>query len=165
MLLGFKNTTVRLVRDIELKYSQSGTAVGSSSIVSSRKWKDKNSNELMEEVCFIDITAFGHTAEYMNQYFKKGSLITIDADLVQEKWETKDGDKRSKHSLRVQSVDFSMCGKGESGGGEYSPKEPNEYGQPVQKNSGQGQQTQSTEQATVESQIPEIDIDEDEIPF
>ena len=80
MLFGIKETA-RIVRDIEVKYTQSGSAVAVSALVKSRKWKDKNSGELMEEACFIDMVAYGQTAEHINQYFKKGDLIEFWGEL------------------------------------------------------------------------------------
>ena len=164
MLLSVPGTG-RIVREIEVRYTAAGTAVASTAIVNSRKWKDKTSGELMEDACFIDIVAFGQTGEFLNQHFGKGDIITFEASLQQDKWEDRDGQKRSKHTLRLNNVDFSLCKKGEGGGG-YTPKDPSERGAPA----GGDQYSQpaaapAQAEARPTSSIPEIDINEDEIPF
>jgi single-strand DNA-binding protein len=161
--------TARIVRDIELRYTQSGSAVASTSIVNSRRWKSKDGGELMEEACFIDVVAFGHTAEFLNQHFGKGDVVTFVGSLQQDKWEDHEGNKRSKHTIRLDSVDFALTSRGE-GGNTHTPKAPEERGQPAQ----QYQAPQQTQQATQRSantqqpaqqQAPDIDVSDDEIPF
>lgn len=90
-----------LTRDIELRYAQSGTAIANTAIATSRKFT--SNGEKKEEVCFVDITAFGRSGEVMNQYLRKGSKILISGRLNFEQWE-KDGQKRSKHSVIVESM-------------------------------------------------------------
>ena len=150
--------TARIVRDIEVRYTQAGSAVASTAIVNSKKWKDKNSGELMEDACFIDVVAFGQTGDFLNQHFKKGDILSFVAEIQQDKWEDKDGNKRSKHSLKLTSVDFALSSNSDGAGG-YTPKAPEERGAPV----AQGQQDNTNQNAT--PTIPEIDISEDEIPF
>jgi len=158
------NDTARLVRDIEVRYTQSGVAVASSAVVKSRKWKDKNSGELMEEACFIDIVAFGQTAEHMSQFFSKGNIIEFEGELQQDKWVDNNGNSRSKHQIRINSVDFGPCKKSENGGG-YTPKEPNERGKPAGYGNNNGPTKTQNEPHASAPQVPDIDVSEDEIPF
>ena len=58
-----------LTRDIELRYIQSGTAVGSAGMAVNRKFSVNG--EKRDETCFIDITFFGRQAEIANQYLKQ----------------------------------------------------------------------------------------------
>lgn len=58
-----------LTRDIELRYTQGGTAIGNSAIAVTRKMTING--EKREETCFIDIAFYGKTAEIANQYLKK----------------------------------------------------------------------------------------------
>lgn len=60
-----------LTRDIELRYTQGGAAIGSCGIAVTRKYT--LNGEKREETCFIDITFFGKQAEIANQYLNKGS--------------------------------------------------------------------------------------------
>ena len=170
-------------RDIELKYAQSGTAIASSAIASSRKFT--SNGEKKEETMFIDITFFGRTAEIANQYIHKGSKILIEGRLVFDQWVDQNGGKRSKHNLIVDSMqmldnkDSNPSGNdqrggqnGQSGGGGYN--QPNQQQNNAQSNYKAPQQQQSQtayqapqqqQQQRMPDQLPSIDIDENEIPF
>jgi len=58
----------------------------------------KKGGEWVDEVCFIDVTTFGRTAEVVNQYLGKGSSVLVEGKLKLDSWE-KDGQKRSKHKI------------------------------------------------------------------
>jgi len=103
-----------LTRDPELRYTPSGTAVASFGIAVNRTWTGQNS-EKKEEVCFVDINAFGRRAEVINEYFSKGNPIFIEGRLQFNQWETKDGQKRS--ILRVVAENFQFIGSGSAKGG------------------------------------------------
>jgi len=153
-----------LTRDIELKYLQSGTAIGSTAIATSRKFKGSDGSQ-KEEVCFIDVSAFGRTAEVMNQYLKKGSKVLVDGRLKLDQWQDQNGNKRSKHSVIVESMQM-LDSKGDNNMGNN-----NSYNSapPQQNNSYNQQQSSPANTPRVQEQqpssIPEIDIDDDEIPF
>jgi len=101
-----------LTRDIELRYTQGGMAIGNSSLATTRKFNSA-SGESKEETLFIDITFFGRTAEIANQYLKKGSKILIDGRLVLDQWTgKKTGDRRSKHSVTVETMQMLDSKKG-----------------------------------------------------
>ena len=101
-----------LTRAPELKYTQGkGTPVAKTGIAVSRK---ANVNgEMREEVCFIDLTFWGRTAEVANQYLQKGSKVLIEGRLMLEQWQDQNGQNRSKHSVTVESME--MLGSKESG--------------------------------------------------
>jgi len=175
-----------LTRDIELRYSQGGMGIAKTAIATSRKFT--SNGEKKEEVCFVDITFFGRSAEVANQYLRKGSKILVEGRLNFEQWVDQNGQKRSKHSVIVETMQM-LDSKGDNQGGGYNApaqnggynapvqREPQGYQQPVQQQqqSYQPQQQQNsynTNQAASQSRempssnsIPEIDIDEDEIPF
>lgn len=93
-----------LTRGIEMRYGQSGTAIGSSAIAVTRRY---NSNgEKREEVCFVDITFYGRTAEVANQYLSKGSKVLIEGRLRFEQWSDQNGQNRSKHSIQVENMEM-----------------------------------------------------------
>jgi len=91
-----------LTRDIELRYSQSGMAIASTAIATSRKFT--SNGEKKEEVCFVDITFFARSAEVANQYLKKGSKILVEGRLSFDQWVDQNGQKRSKHSVTVETM-------------------------------------------------------------
>jgi single-strand DNA-binding protein len=152
-----------LTRDVEVRYTQGGAAIGKVGIATSHKWKSQT-GEQKEEVMFIDLTFFGRVAEIANQYLHKGSKVLIDGRLVLEQWTAQDGSKRSKHSVTVETMkmlDSKGDNAGQQGGGYGGGQANNSYNQaPAQ---SQAPAQQSTPAPT--HQVPEIDIDEDEIPF
>lgn len=91
-----------LTRDVEIRYSQSNLAIAKSAIATSRKFTV--SGEKKEETCFVDITFFGRSAEIAHQYLHKGSKILVEGRLVFEQWTDQSGQKRSKHSVAVDSM-------------------------------------------------------------
>jgi single-strand DNA-binding protein len=94
----------RLTRNPELRFTPSGTPVASFGLAVSRRFKQNG--ELKEEVTFTDIVVFGKQAEHCGQYLKKGSGVLTEGRLQQRRWETEDGQKRSKHEIVAQTVTF-----------------------------------------------------------
>jgi single-strand DNA-binding protein len=93
-----------LTRDIELRYTPSGAAIGKSAIAVTRKYS--TNGEKREEICFVDITFFGKSAEIANQYLTKGSKLLIEGVLKFEQWTDQNGQPRSKHSVSVESMEM-----------------------------------------------------------
>lgn len=106
-----------LTRDPQLSHTASNTAVCKFGIATNRKWRDKQSGEMREDVCFVDCTAFGKAGEVINQYMGKGRSILIDGRLQYSKWEGQDGGTRSKLEVVVENFQFLGGGRGEGGDG------------------------------------------------
>ena len=92
-----------LSKDIEIRYTQGGSAIANTAMATTRKFKSA-AGEQKEEVLFVDITFFGRTAEVANQYLRKGSKVLIDGRLKLDQWTDKQNNKRSKHSVIVESL-------------------------------------------------------------
>ena len=174
-----------LTRNVEIRYSQSGSAIGKVGIATNRTWKSQT-GEQKNEVMFIDLTFFGRVAEIANQYLKRGSKVLVDGRLVFEQWTAQDGTKRSKHSIMVETLkmlDSKSDSPDENFGRGYM-NQPTMSGSmdnrtfdntqstyqqninasmPPQQSYSQPQQQQPLSQQ--QPSVPEIDIDEDEIPF
>jgi single-strand DNA-binding protein len=74
-----------------------------------RKWTN-DAGEKQEEVTFLDVDAWGKTAETIAQWFRKGSPILITGRLKQETWDDKQtGQKRSKVKIVLDRFEF--CGE------------------------------------------------------
>ncbi len=136
-----------LTRDVELRYTPNGTAIAKFGLATNRNFKDNVTGENKQEVMFIDITVFGRSAEVANQYLAKGRRVLVEGRLVFDQWVDSSGQKRSKHSIVAEKLQFmdSKASVDEGMSANYSaPKQ-----EMPQKN----------------QDIPSIDIDDDELPF
>lgn len=104
-----------LTRDPQLSYLPSNTPVCDFGIAMNRRFRDKEGNQ-REEVCFVDLQAFGRTAETINQYFQKGKPILVEGRLRYREWTSKEGQKRNKLEVLVETFTFLDSG---GGGGGY----------------------------------------------
>lgn len=123
-----------LTRDVELRYTTSGTPVAKGGIAVNRKWKDSQTQEQKEEVTFVDFTAWSGTAEVMGQYCKKGKPVLLEGRLQLEQWDDRQTQqKRSKLSVVVESMTFLPDGS-QGGGSEYDqePRQQSGYQRPAQ---------------------------------
>ena len=119
-----------LVRDIELRYTQSQMAIGKTAIAVTRKYT--LNGEKREETCFIDITFFGKQAEIANQYLGKGSKLAVEGYLKFEQWQDNNGQNRSKHTVAVENM--TMLGDAKQNNQSYqqgAPKKPQQQKQPA----------------------------------
>lgn len=110
-----------ITRDPQLKYLPNNTAVCEFGLAMNRKWRDKDGNQ-HEDVCFVDIAAFGRQGEMINQYMAKGRSILVEGRLKLDQWTSQDGQKRSRLSVVAENFTFlggPREGGGPGGGGEY----------------------------------------------
>lgn len=176
-----------LTRDIELRYTTNGSAIGNTGIAVTRRFT--TNGEKREETCFIDISFFGKQAEIANQYLNKGSKLLVEGRLKFDQWTDNNGQNRSKHSIVVENMEM-LGGTQQQGGasqgfgnnqanfgynnqnsynqGGYNQQGSNFNNQNSQRqNSSNYNQNRQQQDDYVES-TPEIDVDkyEDEtIPF
>ena len=94
-----------LTRDPELRHLDSGTAVATLRLASSRSYTTRD-GERREDTCFIDVSVWDRMAENCCQYLGKGSQVLVDGRLTYEQWETETGEKRSTYRIRAQTVQF-----------------------------------------------------------
>lgn len=101
-----------LTRDVELRYTPSGTAVTDISLAVNERIK--RNDQWVEEAHFFDVTLWGRTAEVAAEYLSKGSSVLIEGRLKLDRWE-QDGQKRSK--IQIVGEKMQMLGSRSSGGG------------------------------------------------
>ena len=94
-----------LTRDPESKFLPSGTPVCELGMAINRFWTDQ-SGERKEQTCFVDLTAFGRQAETLGRYMKKGRPLYVEGRLDVQRWETPEGQKRSKLKVIVENFQF-----------------------------------------------------------
>ena len=104
------NLVARTVRDVELRYTQSGVAFASVTVAVDRglskakKEEAKAQNKPTSD--FIKIVAFGSTAEYIGNYLKKGKLVAINGRIQTGSYDDKDGKKVYTTEINCQSVEI-----------------------------------------------------------
>ncbi len=95
-----------LTRDPEMRYTPKGTAVARITLAINRNYTTET-GERKEEVCFVDVDAWGKQAETISKYMKKGRPFLVEGRLKQDTWEDKNThQKQSK--LRVVLEGFSF---------------------------------------------------------
>ena len=148
-----------LTKENDLKYLPSGSVVYKNSVATSHKWKDQSGIQ-KEETMFIDIVIFGRSGEIANQYLRKGSKVFLTGRVALENWLAQDGTKRSKHTLRVETMKM-LDSKGASENHTYNPQDqPSGYSDTAESNHNY------QSQGAMNRKIPEIDIDlDEELPF
>ena len=105
-----------LVRDAEIRYTNSGFPIVGFSIASNRS---KKVNEEWEtETHYFDCTMFGR--ENMAQYLVKGKKVFISGKLEQQRWE-KDGQKRSAVKIIAETI---VLGGERGDHGSATPQQP-----------------------------------------
>jgi single-strand DNA-binding protein len=111
-----------LTRDVELRYTATGVAIGNFGLAVNRKWKSE-AGEDREEVCFVDITAIGRQSEVLSQYLKKGDPLLLDGRLKLEQWKDKQT-QQPRQKLKVVLESFSFIGtkEGKSHGDAPAPR-------------------------------------------
>ncbi|MBO6013832.1 MAG: single-stranded DNA-binding protein [Oscillospiraceae bacterium] len=94
----------RLVRDPELRYTQSNTPVTSFTIAVDRDFGKTDSGERQTD--FIDCVAWRSTAEYINKYFTKGRMVVVSGRLQMRDWVDKNENKRRSAEVVVDNIYF-----------------------------------------------------------
>lgn len=114
----------RLTRDPELRRTGSGIAVASFSIACDR---DRAPEGQEKETDFLDCVAWRGTAEFVEKYFHKGSMIVVSGRLQIRGWTDKDGNKRRSAEIVADNVYFGE-GKKDGQSGQQSYGQSPSYG-------------------------------------
>ena len=128
----------RLTKDVDLRYSQAGTAVARFSIAINRPFKNQNGEQ---EVDFINCIAFGKRAETIAQYVKKGHRIGITGSVQTGSYE-KEG--RTIYTTDINVSDFTFL---------ESRQQPKQ------------QQRIDNMNKNLQQNAQEIDVEESDLPF
>lgn len=102
-----------ITRDPELRYTTSGKAVASLSVVCKDRKRGANGEYEDTSETFIDVTVWGtdkekNPATNLIESVRKGDMVNITGRLIQENWETQQGDKRSKLKVIADEVGVSV---------------------------------------------------------
>lgn len=137
----------RLTRDPEIRTTPSGTNVASFSVATSFNWTDQQGQK-KEQTEFHNVVAWRKLADIIGQYLKKGSQVYLEGRLQTRSWEGQDGKKNYRTEIVAENMIM--------------------LGRPGQGSSGQASEFRpqgSVEQPEPKSELPEIQIDNDDLPF
>ena len=145
----------RLVRDPELRSTQSGTSVASFTVAVERDFGGRDGGE--KQTDFIDCVAWRQTGEFVSKYFRKGSMIVVSGRLQSRKWQDRDGNNRTNWEVNADNVYFGESRSSNSSSGDT-------YGSSYSANSGSyGGSSYSGGSAS--SAFAELDDGDGELPF
>ncbi len=116
----------RLVRDPELRNTQSGTHVCTITVAVDRDYQPKEGEK---ETDFVDVVCWRNKADFVSKYFSKGKLIVVKGPMQSRKWKDKEGNNRVSWELQAAEVYFggdkpASSNSYESGGYGESYSEP-----------------------------------------
>lgn len=146
-----------LTKDPATRQTQGGNSVCSFTLAVSRKFTSNGQQQ--EETCFVDISAFGKTADICGQYLSKGSPALIEGRLKLEQWQDKQtGENRQKLAVFAENVQL-LGGRKDDNGNRNDNGNQGNY---------QQQQSRRVSPQYAPPQMPEDNWDgcaESDIPF
>ena len=96
-------------KDPEIRSMQSGSKMASFSLATSKRWKDKASQEQKEKTSWHNIVVFGDgLVDIIEKYVKKGSKIYVEGELQTRKWQDKDGNDRYTTEVILQGYNSNL---------------------------------------------------------
>ena len=144
----------RIVKDLEVKTSQGGTAVLNNTVAINRPFKNKQTGE--READFINFVAFGKTAEIIAQYHQKGSLIGLSGRMQSRSYQNSNDQKVFVTELVVNEMHFT--GSNNASDGQQSQSRPNT-------NQVQQTRSQAPDENPFANSTGKVDIDSESLPF
>ena len=108
----------RVGTDPQMRYTQGGTAVTQLRLATDRPRRNGDT-----DTDWHNLVVWGATAEAVNQYVSKGQRIYVAGRLVQNTWETEDGQPRSRTEVHASEVVF-LDGTGHGGDGQPDDASP-----------------------------------------
>ena len=104
----------RLVRDPEMRRTQSGVDVASFTLAVERDFSDRATGR--KETDFIDCVGWRQTAEFVSKWFKKGQMMAVEGRLQSREYTDKAGAKRKAWEIQADRCFFAGDAKGDGGG-------------------------------------------------
>lgn len=163
------NLIGRLTKDVDLRYTQSGLAVGRFSVAIDRPKKDGQDNG----ADFPNCVAYGKTAENLANYVHKGEMVGVTGCIRTGSYTGKDGRKVYTTDISVASVQFlnSRSSGGQNNGYQNNGYQNNGYQNNGYQNNG-GYQQQNTSNSPNNgnfsqnnAQNAQYGFDENDLPF
>lgn len=102
----------RLTRDPVKRATPKGVQVAAFRIASNQFWNGE------DHPVFVDVNAFGKTADVVVEYFRKGDPILVRGALRLDQWTGKDGAQRSRHEIFAHQISFFAKGRNRGASGD-----------------------------------------------
>ena len=144
-----------LGRDPEIRSMQSGKKMASFSIATSKRWKDRNTQEQKENTSWHNIVVFNEgLVDVIEKYIKKGSKIYVEGELSTRKYQDKDGNDKYTTEVVLQGYNSTLTMLDSRNTGSVSIEEaPN------------NSSLDSKLEDTLDSQVSDSKDLDDDIPF
>ena len=98
-----------LGRDPEIRSTQSGSKMATFSMATSKRWRDKNTQEQRDKTSWHNIVVFGDgLVDIVEKYVKKGSKIYVEGELQTRKWQDQDGNDRYSTEVVLQGYSSNL---------------------------------------------------------
>lgn len=111
MALNHVSIMGRLVKDVELRYTQTQKPVASFTVAVDRDFSGQNGER---ETDFFDVVAWNNTAVFADKYFRKGSMIVVAGRLQTRTYTDKNGNNRKATEIVASNIYFGESKKNES---------------------------------------------------
>lgn len=107
----------RLVKDPELRMTNSGAKVTTITVAVDRDFQAKDSAE--KQTDFIDVVAWQQRAEFICNFFTKGRMIVVEGSLQSRKWQDKNEQNRVSWEVVASNVYFGDNKRDDSSAGGF----------------------------------------------
>ena len=144
-----------LGRDPEIRSMQSGKKMASFSIATSKRWKDRSTQEQKEATSWHNIVVFNEgLVDVIEKYVKKGTKIYLEGELSTRKYQDKEGNDKYTTEVVLQGYNSNLTMLGSSVN--FSPSD--------EKPLSNTQETSQSDDSFAVSSNDSSDLDDD-IPF
>ena len=144
-----------LGRDPDIRSMQSGKKMAAFSIATSKKWKDKSTQEQRESTSWHNIVVFNEgLVDVIEKYVKKGTKLYVEGELNTRKYQDKDGNDRYTTEVVLQGYNSTLTMLGSSNAANSNSPED----QSMISQTPQGEESFSSNSSNSSS-------DDDDIPF
>ena len=98
-----------LGRDPEIRSMQTGSKMATFSMATSKRWRDKNTQEQRDKTSWHNIVVFGDgLVDIVEKYVKKGSKIYVEGELQTRKWQDQDGNDKYTTEVILQGYNSNL---------------------------------------------------------
>ena len=144
-----------LGRDPDIRSMQSGKKMASFSIATSKRWKDRTSQEQKESTSWHNIVVFNEgLVDVIEKYVKKGSKIYVEGELSTRKYQDKDGNDKYTTEVVLQGYNSTLTMLGSNNGSSSSSDNRTESVENSNESADSFNSTDTTDSSSTDDDIP-----------